>query len=69
MDLRQQDLLDRLTNVLDFISGSPKTASEVNLIFEDLVTSFEEIAGDLRATPDEQEAITLQNLVHVAELY
>jgi predicted metal-dependent enzyme (double-stranded beta helix superfamily) len=64
MNMRQQELFDRLENALNYISDNPKTAAEVNLMFEDLVISFEEIASDLRATSDEQEAKILKGLIH-----
>jgi len=64
MNTRQRELFDRLENALDTISRSPKTAFEVALIFENLVTSFEEIAEDLVATPDEEAAEALRRIVH-----
>ena len=69
MDVRQQDLFTRLEDALSYISKSPKTAAEVILIFEDLVISLEEIAGDLKATSDEQEARILRDLVDMVKMH
>ncbi len=66
MDARQQKIFDRLKKVLDDISKSPKTAAQVALLFEDFVTSFEEIAMDLKKTSDEETAATLKAIVHAA---
>jgi hypothetical protein len=64
MNTKQQDLFSRLENALDNISKSPKTAVEVTMIFEGFVASFEEIAEDLSATPDEQTAKALREIIH-----
>lgn len=64
MNVRHQELFDRLRSALDNISGSPKTAAEVSLIFEDLVVSLEEIATDLKMTSDDQTAATLKAIIH-----
>ena len=66
MNVRQQELFDRLKEALDKISGSPETAAQVDALFEDFVISFEEIAADLKTTSDEDLAATLRAIVHAA---
>jgi len=66
MNARQQELFNRLENVLNNISGNPETATQVTSLFEDFVISFEEIATDLEAISDEEMAATLRAIVHAA---
>ena len=63
MNTERQKLFERLRNALDNISKSPSTEAEVILLFEDLVTSFEEIASDLKMMSDEETAATLRSIV------
>lgn len=62
MNVKQQELLDRLKKAIDNISKSPKTAAEVMSLLEDFVTSLEEISEDLATMPDEQVARNLREI-------
>ena len=65
MNTERQKLFKRLKDVLDDISKSPATAAEVDLLFEDLVVSFEEIAADLKMMSDEETAANLKMIVNM----
>ena len=66
MNARQQELFERLKSVLDEISKSPETSTQVISLFEDFVLSFEEIAMDLKEASDKETAAILKAIVHAA---
>ncbi len=68
MNARQQELFDRMKKVLDDISKSPRTLTQVTLLLEDFLISLEEIAIDLKETSDEETAATLKAIVSAAML-
>ena len=68
MNARQQELFDRMKKVLDDISKSPRTLTQVTLLLEDFLISLEEIAIDLKETSDAETAATLKAIVSAATL-
>ncbi len=63
MNTDLQKLLDRLKKTFPDISQTPKTATQMALLLEDLVISFEQIAADLRKISDEEIAATLKAMI------
>ena len=66
MNDKQQELHDRLKKATDIIWKKPRTAAEAILIFEEFVSSFEQIAADLSESPDGKVA---GNLREIMQLY
>jgi hypothetical protein len=66
MNIKHQELVARLKKALDNISGNPQTEAAVTLLFRDLVVSFEEIASDLKQTPDQETAAILKAMIKAA---
>ncbi len=64
MNDKQQELFERLRRATNIIWGNSKTAAEAILIFEEFVSSFEQIAADLAIVPDEQIARDLREIIH-----
>ena len=60
---KQQDLFDRLRRATNIIWENPKTAAETTSIFEEFVSSLEQIAADLAVTSDEQIAGELREII------
>ncbi len=63
MNDKQQELFDRLKRAANIIWGNPETTAEAILIFEEFVSSFEQIASDLAIAPDEQIARDLREII------
>ncbi len=59
----QQELFDRLRKATNIIWENQKTTAEAALIFEEFVSSFEQIAADLATTPDEHIAEDLRQIL------
>lgn len=57
-------LFDRLKKAADIIRKNPQAAAEVALIFEEFVSSLEEIAADLATISDCQVASDLHRIIH-----
>ncbi len=65
MNDRQQELLERLRKATDTIWRNPRTTAEAALIFEEFVSSFEQIAADLSEFPDGQVAGDLHEIIQL----
>ena len=65
MNDRQQDLFDRLRKATDIIWRNPETTVEITLIFEEFVSSIEQIAADLSISSDGQVARDLRELIQL----
>jgi hypothetical protein len=63
MNDKQRELFDRLKRATETIWKNPKTATEVTIIFEEFVSSIEQIATDLAVNIDEQVARDLQEII------
>ena len=63
MNDKQQELFDRLRIATNIIWEKPKTTAEAIFIFEEFVTSFEQIAADLAVATDEQTAKELREII------
>ena len=64
MNDKQKELFDRLKRATEIIWENPKTVTEVILIFEEFVSSIEQIAADLAIDIDEQVARDLRKIIH-----
>ena len=60
-------LFDRLKEATDIIRRNPQTAAEIVLLFEEFVSSLEEIATDLATVPDDQVAGDLRKIIQHPE--
>jgi hypothetical protein len=56
-------LFDRLKEAADVIRRNPCAAAEVSLLFEEFVSSLEEIAADLAMVSDDQVARDLRRVI------
>jgi hypothetical protein len=63
MNDKQRELFDRLKRATETIWKNPKTSTEVIIIFEEFVSSIEQIAADLTVNIDEQVAGDLREII------
>jgi hypothetical protein len=63
MNDKHQELFDRLKKATDIIWKNPRTSAEVLVIFEEFVSSLEQIAADLSIISDKQIAEDLDEII------